>query len=211
MLASGAEDDSLRLRGSFPFNVKLTPKDREIKQRAAYMGYRRYVVSNNLYGGATQNPIYGGVFLGDDTGTELIIWWGLIEEGTSTYKDHKRNSGPRLWNGSIPVCFIQAWTNLTGSRTFNAQLAESLSGEILDESVSLPPDRPSVVEVEDGLALKDSLHAKKPMAPETVVELFTQCAQPVMDCVGWNMRLRASMHRVEFLGRLLCELDVEVL
>lgn len=63
--------------------------------------------------------------------------------------------------------------------------------------------------MEDGLNLQSALNDSKPMAAETVIELFTQCAQPVIECIGWGMRLKASMRSVEFLGRMCCEMDIE--
>ncbi|KAF5010672.1 hypothetical protein FDECE_3180 [Fusarium decemcellulare] len=213
LLESESAEPELRLRGSFPFKVNMTLKDRELKQRAAYTGSQRYVVSGELAEKPTQNPIYGVLFFGDDeTGTELVIWWGLIEEGTAMYDVHNRHNGPRLWGNSVPVCFAQSWKNLTGSETWDGSLAESLAVNMLCEEFPIPwegTERPSVVEVEDGLNLQNALNEDKPMAPETVIELFTQCAQPVIECIGWGMRLKASMRRVEFLGRLCCELEIE--
>ncbi|KAF5026124.1 hypothetical protein F66182_1772 [Fusarium sp. NRRL 66182] len=213
LLESDSAEPELRLRGSFPFKVNMTLKDRELKQRAAYTGSQRYIVAGELAAKPTQNPIYGVLFLGDDeTDTELVVWWGLIEEGTSMYEVHSRHNGPRVWSNSVPVCFAQSWKNLTGSETWDATLAESLAVNMLCEEFPLPwqgTERPSVVEVEDGLNLQNALDYSKPMATETVIELFTQCAQPVIECIGWGMRLKASMRRVEFLGRLCCELDIE--
>ncbi|KAM6523525.1 hypothetical protein FSOLCH5_004142 [Fusarium solani] len=213
LLESESAEPELRLRGSFPFKVNLMLKDRELKQRAAYTGSQRYVVSGELAEKPTQNPIYGVLFFGDDdTGTELVVWWGLIEEGTAMYHVHNRVNGPRLWSNSIPVCFAQSWKNLTGSEEFDASLAESLAVNMLCEEFPLPwsgTERPSVVEVEDGLNLQSALNDSKPMAAETVIELFTQCAQPVIECIGWGMRLKASMRSVEFLGRMCCEMDIE--
>ncbi|RSM15907.1 hypothetical protein CEP52_000496 [Fusarium oligoseptatum] len=213
LLESESAEPELRLRGSFPFKVNLMLKDRELKQRAAYTGSQRYVVSGELAEKPTQNPIYGVLFFGDDdTGTELVVWWGLIEEGTAMYHVHSRVNGPRLWSNSIPVCFAQSWKNLTDLEKFDATLAESLAVNMLCEEFPLPwsgTERPSVVEVEDGLNLQSALNDSKPMATETVIELFTQCAQPVIECIGWGMRLKASMRSVEFLGRLCCEMDIE--
>ncbi|KAL2689962.1 hypothetical protein Neosp_004027 [[Neocosmospora] mangrovei] len=213
LLESESAEKELRLRGSFPFKVNLMLKDRELKQRAAYTGSQRYVVSGELAEKPTQNPIYGVLFFGDDdTGTELVVWWGLIEEGTAMYHVHSRNNGPRLWSNSIPVCFAQSWKNLTGLEEFDASLAESLAVNMLCEEFPLPwsgTERPSVVEVEDGLNLQSALNDSKPMATETVIELFTQCAQPVIECIGWGMRLKASMRSVDFLGRMCCEMDIE--
>ncbi|KAM5375863.1 hypothetical protein ACJZ2D_005785 [Fusarium nematophilum] len=114
MLESESAEPDLRLRGSFPFKVTMSLKERELKQRAAYTGSQRYVVSGELAEEPTQNPIYGVIFLGDETGTELVVWWGLMEKGTAMYEVHNRPNNPRLWGNSIPVCFIQSWTNLTG-------------------------------------------------------------------------------------------------
>ncbi|RGP62520.1 hypothetical protein FLONG3_10187 [Fusarium longipes] len=213
LLESDTVEPEIRLRGSFPFKVNMTLKDRELKQRAAYTGSQRYVVAGQLGIKPTQNPIYGVIFLGDDeTETELVVWWGLIEEGTAMYDVHNRHNGPRVWSNSVPVCFAQSWKNLTGSDTWDASLAESLAVNMLCEEFPLPwkgTERPSVVEVEDGLNLQNAIGDSKPMATETVIELFTQCSQPIIECVGWGMRLKASMRRVEFLGRLCCELDIE--
>ncbi|KAM0561074.1 hypothetical protein ACHAPJ_003575 [Fusarium lateritium] len=213
LLESDSAEPELRLRGSFPFKVNMTLKDRELKQRAAYTGSQRYIVAGELAKKPTQNPIYGVLFLGDDeTDTELVVWWGLIEEGTAMYDVHNRHNGPRVWSKSVPVCFAQSWKNLTGSEVWDATLAESLAVNMLSEDFPLPwqgTERPSVVEVEDGLNLQNAINDSKPMATETVIELFTQCAQPIIECVGWGMRLKASMRRVEFLGRLCCELDLE--
>ncbi|KAF4974306.1 hypothetical protein FZEAL_8774 [Fusarium zealandicum] len=214
LLESESAEPELRLRGSFPFRVTMSLKDRELKQRAAYTGSQRYIVSGALAEEPTQNPIYGVLFLGDGDGTEteLVVWWGLIEQGTAMYNIHNRPNAPRLWNNSIPVCFIQSWANLTGSDTFDPALAESLAVNMLCEEFPLPwaeTERPSVVEVEDGLDLQNKLGSSKPMATETVVELFTQCAQPSIECIGWGMRLKATMRRVDFLGRLCCELEIE--
>ncbi|KAM0217283.1 hypothetical protein ACHAPA_000136 [Fusarium lateritium] len=213
LLESDSVEPESRLRGSFPFKVNMILKERELKQRAAYTGSQRYIVAGQLANKPTQNPIYGVIFLGDDeTNTELVVWWGLIEEGTAMYDVHNRHNGPRVWSNSVPVCFAQSWKNLTGSETWDASLAESLAVNMLCEEFPLPwkgTERPSVVEVQDGLDLQNVVNESKPMATETVIELFTQCAQPVIECVGWGMRLKASMKRVEFLGRLCCELDIE--
>ncbi|SPJ72463.1 related to beta transducin-like protein [Fusarium torulosum] len=213
LLESDSVEPESRLRGSFPFKVNMILKERELKQRAAYTGSQRYIVAGQLANKPTQNPIYGVIFLGDDeTNTELVVWWGLIEEGTAMYDVHNRHNGPRVWSNSVPVCFAQSWKNLTGSETWDASLAESLAVNMLCEEFPLPwkgTERPSVVEVQDGLDLQNVINESKPMATETVIELFTQCAQPVIECVGWGMRLKASMKRVEFLGRLCCELDIE--
>ncbi|KAH7235943.1 heterokaryon incompatibility protein-domain-containing protein [Fusarium tricinctum] len=213
LLESDSVEPESRLRGSFPFKVNMILKERELKQRAAYTGSQRYIVAGQLANKPTQNPIYGVIFLGDDeTNTELVVWWGLIEEGTAMYDVHNRHNGPRVWSNSVPVCFAQSWKNLTGSETWDGSLAESLAVNMLCEEFPLPwkgTERPSVVEVQDGLDLQNVMNESKPMATETVIELFTQCAQPVIECVGWGMRLKASMKRVEFLGRLCCELDIE--
>ncbi|KAM0202200.1 hypothetical protein ACHAPI_001385 [Fusarium lateritium] len=213
LLESDSVEPESRLRGSFPFKVNMILKEHELKQRAAYTGSQRYIVAGQLANKPTQNPIYGVIFLGDDeTNTELVVWWGLIEEGTAMYDVHNRHNGPRVWSNSVPVCFAQSWKNLTGSETWDASLAESLAVNMLCEEFPLPwkgTERPSVVEVQDGLDLQNVVNESKPMATETVIELFTQCAQPVIECVGWGMRLKASMKRVEFLGRLCCELDIE--
>ncbi|KAF5586858.1 beta transducin [Fusarium pseudocircinatum] len=213
LLESDSIEPDARLRGSFPFKVNMTLKDRELKQRAAYTGSQRYIVAGKLAQKPTQNPIYGVLFLGaDDADTELVVWWGLIEEGTAMYDVHNRHNGPRVWSNSVPVCFAQSWKNLTGSETWDAKLAESLAVDMLCEEFPLPwkgTERPSVVEVEDGLNLQNALNDQKPMATETVIELFTQCAQPVIECIGWGMRLKASMRKMEFLGRLCCELAIE--
>ncbi|CAJ0547948.1 Ff.00g047020.m01.CDS01 [Fusarium sp. VM40] len=213
LLESDSVEPESRLRGSFPFKVNMILKERELKQRAAYTGSQRYIVAGQLANKPTQNPIYGVIFLGDDeTNTELVVWWGLIEEGTAMYDVHNRHNGPRVWSNSVPVCFAQSWKNLTGSEIWDGSLAESLAVNMLCEEFPLPwkgTERPSVVEVQDGLDLQNVINESKPMATETVIELFTQCAQPVIECVGWGMRLKASMKRVEFLGRLCCELDIE--
>lgn len=200
-------------RGVFPFKLSLPPKNSSIQQRAAYTGSRRYISSEHIAFESIDNPIYGVVFLSAGPGREFLIWWGLVELGTAMSLMHDDRGAPRLWDNSIPVCFIQSWPNLTGSPDFHPELADQLAGDVLNEELRLPwltGSAPKVVDVDDGLDLGPPAEAERPMISSVVIGLFMQRARPVVESLCAGVKIRASMKRAEFLGRLACEMEVEV-
>lgn len=200
-------------RGVFPFKLSLPPKSHSIQQRAAYTGSRRYISSEHIAFESIDNPIYGVVFLSAGPGREFLIWWGLVELGTAMSLMHDDRGAPRLWDNSIPVCFVQSWPNLTGSPDFHPELADQLAGDVLNEELRLPwltGSAPKVVDVDDGLDLGPPAEAERPMISSVVIGLFMQRARPVVESLCAGVKIRASMKRAEFLGRLACEMEVEV-
>jgi hypothetical protein len=162
------------------------------------------------------NPIYGVVFLSAGRGREFLIWWGLVEVGgkMSLMQPSDDRGSPRLWDNSVPVCFVQAWTNLTGSPDFHPELAEQLAVDVLNEEIRLPwltgAAAPKVVDVEDGLDLGPPSPSKRPMISSVVIGMFMQRAKPTGEGMCAGVKVRAKMKRAEFLGRLACEMEVEV-
>ncbi|KPM42865.1 hypothetical protein AK830_g3713 [Neonectria ditissima] len=205
-------------RGVFPFRLTLPPKNSSIQQRAAYTGSRRYISSEHISFMSIDNPIYGVVFLSAGPGREFLIWWGLVELGTAMSLMHDDRGAPRLWDNSIPVCFVQAWANLTGSAEFHPELADQLAGDILNEEIRLPwlkGSTPQAVDAEDGGqdlggSGGNGVRTGRPMISSAVIGLFMQRARPEIESVCAGVTVRATMKRDEFLGRLACELEVEV-
>ncbi|KAH7157797.1 heterokaryon incompatibility protein-domain-containing protein [Dactylonectria estremocensis] len=212
IILESAQDGPLA-RGVFPFKLSLPPNKSSIQQRAAYTGARRYISSEHIAFVSVDNPIYGVVFLNAGRGREFLIWWGLVELGSAMSLTHDDRGAPRLWDNSIPVCFVQSWSNLTGKTDFHAELADQLAGDVLNEELRLPwstGSTPKVVDVDDGLDLGPPARSERPMIPSSVIGLFTQRSQPVVESVCSGIKVRATMRRAEFLGRLACELEVEV-
>ncbi|KAI5464682.1 heterokaryon incompatibility protein-domain-containing protein [Mariannaea sp. PMI_226] len=200
-------------RGVFPFKLTLPSKNSMIQQRAAYTGSRRYISSEHIAFMSIDNPIYGVVFLSAGRGREFLVWWGLVELGGKMSLMHDDRGAPRLWDNSIPVCFVQSWTNLTGNPEFHTDLADQLAVDVLNEEIRLPwlaGSAPKVVDVEDGLDLEPPSPAGRPMISSAVIGLFMQRARPVADTKFAGVKVRATMKRAEFLGRLACEMEVEV-
>lgn len=212
-------------KGVFPFKLTLPPKNAMVQQRAAYTGARRYIISEHIAFMSVDNPIYGVVFLSAGRGREFLVWWGLVEVGgkMSLMQPSDERASARLWDNSVPVCLVQAWSNLTGAQDFHPELAEQLAVDVLNEETRLPwlaggagagtagaVAAPRVVDVEDGLDLGPAAPSARPMLSSVVVGLFLQRARPAAEGVCAGVKVRARMKRAEFLGRLACEMEVEV-
>ncbi|KAK7402390.1 hypothetical protein QQX98_011855 [Neonectria punicea] len=206
-------------RGVFPFRLTLPPPSGGLKQRTAFTGARRYVSSEHIAFMSIDNPIYGVVFLNAGPGREILIWWGLVELGSAMSLMHDDRGAPRLWDNSIPVCFVQSWKTLSGKTNFERDLAGRLAGEILNEQVRLPwlsGTKTQAVDGENGRPDSGSGNGsgpgpEGPMVTTAVIGWFMERARPTVESLCAGVKLRVTMKRAEFLGRLACEMEVEVL
>ncbi|CAM1501976.1 Fc.00g039600.m01.CDS01 [Cosmosporella sp. VM-42] len=183
------------IRGRFPFKLNIVAggaQATDVKQKASYAQVAG-IIHGRLASYFPINSIAGLEILSIAEDEVFLVYWGLVSEAVFEPASQEYGDKPRLWQDNIPVCVVQSWSDLTGNSTFDEDTAE-MHWERVAQTVPA-----------------EAHGDYYPQEPQGFQRLFRYSARPSVEYKRSGVHVRAAMERVEFLGRELCQLNVEIL
>ena len=198
-----------QIQEKVPFRLKTISQATvatSVKHRASYS--RDCGISNGKLSNWGRHVIFGVEILSTTKAGIIVVWWGLLR-----LNRRPDEGGPLLcWGSEMPVCFVQSWRDLTGTSVFDEGMARWHWYRV--EKDIRNSERGILVETRKSWSMPEDLKRFRQSVPTSVqdpMEIFTASAQSTVEYKRDALHVKAAMERVEFLGRELCQLNLEFL